>query len=163
MTADESIREELVALLPRLRRFALGLTGSRDQADDLVQNACERALKNLHQYQADTRFDSWMFRITKNIWIDTWRARKAQGLNVELETAEYEARGYCKEDVENRHTLAAVSRAMQKLPEDQRVVLTLVSVEGLSYKEAAKVLEVPAGTVMSRLSRARRRLYELIA
>lgn len=162
MTPDESIREELMALLPRLRRFALGLTGSRDQADDLVQNACERALKNLHKYQVDTRFDSWIFRITKNIWIDTWRTRKAQGLSVELETAEYETKGYNEKDQENRHTLAVVARAMQALPEDQRVVLTLVSVEGLSYKEAAAVLDVPAGTVMSRLARARRRLFELL-
>ena len=163
MATVETMQEELIALLPRLRRFALGLTGSRDQADDLVQNACERALKNLHQWQADTRFDSWVFRITKNIWIDTWRARKARGVNVELEVAEYEAMHSSRDDLENRQLLTAVSKAMQNLPEEQRAVLTLVSLEGMSYNEAAAVLDIPVGTIMSRLARARRRLYELIS
>ena len=80
----EDVRAQLIALLPRLRRFALGLTGSRDDADDLVQAACERALNRLHQWEPDTRLDSWMFRIVKTIWIDQWRSQKARGEHVDL-------------------------------------------------------------------------------
>lgn len=162
MTIDETVQEQLIALLPRLRRFAFSLTGSRYDADDLVQSACERALKNLHQWQPDTRLDSWMFRITKNIWIDTWRSRKAQGRSVDLEEADYAVDNYGDTKDEARDTLRRVTLAMQNLPDEQRLALTLVSVEGLSYKEAAEVLDIPVGTVMSRLAHARRKLHEFI-
>ena len=162
MTIDETVQEQLIALLPRLRRFAFSLTGSRYDADDLVQSACERALKNLHQWQPNTRLDSWMFRITKNIWIDTWRSRKAQGRCGDLEEADYAVDNYGDTKDEARDTLRRVALAMQNLPDEQRLALTLVSVEGLSYKEAAEVLDIPVGTVMSRLARARRKLHEFI-
>lgn len=158
----EAVREQLIALLPRLRRFALGLTGSRDDADDLVQAACERALNRLHQWQPDTRLDSWMFRIIKTIWIDQWRSRQARGEHVDLEGIEPPAGSNGRHVTEVRNTLEVVCRAMERLPDEQRLALTLVSVDGLSYEEAAAVLEVPIGTVMSRLARARRRLHELL-
>ena len=154
--------EELVRLVPRLRRFALGLCGSRSDADDLVQAACERALSRLHQWQPDTRLDSWMFRIIKTIWIDQWRSQKARGEHVDIDAIEPPAGSNGRHVTEARNTLEVVCRAMERLPDEQRLVLTLVSVDGLSYEEAAAVLEVPVGTVMSRLTRARRRLYELV-
>lgn len=159
---SEDVRQQIIALLPRLRRFALGLTGSRDDADDLVQAACERALSRLHQWQPDTRLDSWMFRIVKTIWIDQWRTNRARGEHVDLDSIEPPAGSNGRHVTEARNTLEVVCRAMERLPDEQRLVLTLVSVDGLSYEEAAAVLEVPVGTVMSRLARARRRLYELV-
>jgi len=158
----EPVEAQLIALLPRLRRFALGLTGSRDEADDLVQAACERALTRLHQWQPDTRLDSWMFRIIKTIWIDQWRSDKARGEHVDLDSVQPPTGSNGRHVTEVQNTLEAVCRAMEQLPEDQRLVLILVSVDGLSYEEAAAVLETPVGTIMSRLARARRRLHELL-
>lgn len=160
---SDDVRQQLIALLPRLRRFALGLTGgSTADADDLVQAACERALSRLHQWQADTRLDSWMFRILKTLWIDQWRSQRAHGEHIELEDAGPLMGSNGRHVAEVNNTLDAVRRAMEQLPDEQRLVLMLVSVDGLSYEEAAAVLETPVGTVMSRLARARRRLHELL-
>jgi len=146
--------DQLVAVLPRLRRFARGLTGSAADADDLVQAACERALAREHQFQEGTRFDSWMFRIVQTIWIDQIRSR-----DVRKEEPEEEAERMGSDEpvrrVEARLALAEVRDALKELPPDQRVALLLVTVDGLSYKEAAAVAEVPVGTIMSRLARAR--------
>src|SRR5437763_15545529 len=146
--------ERLVATLPRLRRFARGLAGSASEADDLVQAACERALAREHQFQEGTRFDSWMFRIVQTIWIDQLRAREVrkEGGDVEDERLGSDA---AVRSVEARLALAEVRRAVDRLPTDQRTVLMLVTVEGLSYKEAAEVAGVPVGTIMSRRARAR--------
>ena len=146
--------DQLVAVLPRLRRFARGLSGSMVEADDLVQAACERALARRHQFQEGTRFDSWMYRIVQTIWIDQIRAR-----NIRKEEAEI-AEGRSGSDepvrrVEARLALEEVRRAVGCLPPDQRAALLLVTVEGLSYREAAEVVQVPVGTIMSRLARAR--------
>ncbi len=151
----------MVALLPRLRRFAFGLTGSMDEADDLVQTTCERALSRLHQWQPGTRLDSWLYRIAQTQWIDQARVRKNRGDPVEPEVLD-RLPAFGGRSAEGEHTLARVSAAMDRLPEEQRLVLVLVSVEGLSYQEAAAVLEVPVGTVMSRLARARKRLHALV-
>jgi RNA polymerase sigma-70 factor (ECF subfamily) len=149
-----AFNDQLVAALPRLRRFARGLTGSATEADDLVQAACERALTRAHQFQEGTRFDSWMFRIVQTIWIDQIRARevrKEDGDVVEERLgSDASARG-----VEARLALFEVRNAIERLPPDQRATLMLVTVEGLSYKEAAAVAGVPVGTIMSRLARAR--------
>ena len=154
--------EQLVATLPRLRRFARGLTGTASEADDLVQAACERALARQHQFQEGTRFDSWMFRIVQTIWIDQLRARdvrKEDGDIAEerLGTDEPVRR------VEARLALGEVRRAVDRLPAEQRSTLMLVTVEGLSYKEAADVAGVPIGTIMSRLARARIALQQHLA
>lgn len=158
----EDPRQQMVALLPRLRRFAFALTGSTDEGDDVVQAACERALARLHQWQPGSRLDSWMFRIIQSIWIDRVRARRTGGSQVDLEAVVGLVGSDGRRDMEARLTLAAVRRAMVRLPEKQRLVLVLVSVDGLSYKEASEVLGVPLGTVMSRLARARSRLHELV-
>ena len=153
--------DQLIAVLPRLRRFAAGLTRSASEADDVVQAACERALAREHQFQEGTRFDSWMFRIVQTIWIDQLRARdtrKEDGDIAEdrLGTDEPVRR------VEARLALSEVRRAVALLPPDQRVTLMLVTVEGLSYKQAADVTGVPVGTIMSRLARARTALQQLL-
>lgn len=158
----EDRAQQIVALLPRLRRFAYSLTGSRDEGDDLVQAACERALARLHQWQPGTRLDSWMFRIVQTTWIDRLRASRVRSEDPLPEAADMIAGEDGRKVTEVRLTLKRVREAMQKLPEDQRAVLVLVSVDGLSYREAADVLDVPVGTIMSRLARARRRLHDLM-
>jgi len=145
--------DQLIAVLPRLRRFARGLTGSAVEADDLVQAACERALARQHQFQEGTRFDSWMFRIVQTIWIDQIRARDVRKEDGEI--AERLGSDEPVRRVEARLALDEVRRAVDRLPPDQRAALLLVTVEGLSYKEAAEVTRVPVGTIMSRLARAR--------
>lgn len=152
--AGHRFGDQLIAVLPRLRRFARGLTGSLVEADDLVQAACERALARRHQFQEGTRFDSWMFRIVQTIWIDQIRTRKVRKEETEV------AEGRLGSDepvrrVEARLALDEVRRAVECLPPDQRTALLLVTVDGLSYKEAAEVVQVPVGTIMSRLARAR--------
>jgi RNA polymerase sigma-70 factor (ECF subfamily) len=145
----------MVALLPRLRRFAYALTGSADQADDLVQDTCERALARIEQWTPGTRLDSWMYRIAQNIWMDKGRAKRSRGQAVDIDTMHNLAGSDGRQITEGRLTLMAVSREMRRLSKDQQVLIALVCVEGLTYKEAADVLELPIGTVMSRLARAR--------
>lgn len=157
MTQD--MRHDLIALLPRLRRFARGLAGAADQADDLVQASVEKALRNLDGFTTGTRMDAWMFRIIRNTWIDTVRARR-DTVDYDAEAADTIIGSDGRTTTEARLHLAEVRRAMASLPEDQRAVLMLVCVEGLRYREVAEVLDVPEGTVMSRLSRARLALAE---
>ena len=149
-----SFSDQLIAVLPRLRRFARGLARSAVEADDLVQSACERALTRAHQFQEGTRFDSWMFRIVQTIWIDQIRAR-----DVRKEGSEDEALQIGSDEsvrrTEARLELREVRAALAELPAEQRTALLLVTVDGLSYKEAAEIAEVPIGTIMSRLARAR--------
>ena len=153
---EESRRfgDQLIAMLPRLRRFARGLSGTAADADDLVQAACERALTRRHQFQEGTRFDSWMFRIVQTIWIDQIRARDVRREDGEVAEDRLGSDEPVRR-VEARLALSEVRRAVDRLPADQRAVLLLVTVDGLSYKDAAEALQVPVGTVMSRLARAR--------
>ena len=146
---------DIVALLPRLRRFAAGLTGSVQEGDDVVQTACLRALERYHQWEPGTRLDSWMFRIIRNIWLD--RGKSAWNRLVKADPdmlAELPDRSLTHE-IETRNELATARAAIAALPEAQREVLLLVTVEGFTYEAAANVLGVPLGTVMSRLARAR--------
>ncbi|HEX9466402.1 MAG TPA: RNA polymerase sigma factor [Alphaproteobacteria bacterium] len=155
---DERVRAEMVALLPRLRRFARGLVGAPDQADDLVQAACERAIARIEQWTPGTRLDSWMFRIVQTIWLDERRAAKVRTGEGRIDAAEATDPELSVDGVrrmEAHLTYDAVRRAIAKLPEEQRLVIMLVCVEGQTYKEAADTLGIPIGTVMSRLARAR--------
>ena len=159
----EDIKVEMVALVPRLRRFAFSISGSRDEGEDLVQAACVKALDRLDQFQPGTRLDSWMFRIVQTTWIDRVRSRSRRGeTGSEEELALVSDQGKGARTAENRLTLARVRQAMGTLPEDQRAVLALVAIEGYSYKAAAETLEIPVGTVMSRLARARSKLLPLL-
>ena len=144
----------LVSLLPRLRRFGVSLAGSLDGADDLVQDACERALNRTDQFTPGTRLDSWMFAIMHSIWKNRLRANAVRtgGGSVDADELVDER---AHSEAEARAELNMLDRLILALPEEQRVALMLVSVEGHSYKEAAILLDVPIGTVMSRLSRAR--------
>src|SRR5262245_17933894 len=162
MASDGGVRQEMVALLPRLRRFALVQTGSRELADELVQAACERALSRLDQFTPGTRLDSWMFRIVRSLWIDKARyARRRPEAGAEMiGLMPFDAR--IQEQVEAKADLAIVRDAVATLPEEQRVVLALVAIDGRSYQQAAETLGVPIGTVMSRLSRARRKLVDAL-
>ena len=153
---------EMLALLPRLRRFALGLTGSRDAADELVQSACERALSRLHQWTPGTRLDSWMYRITQTLWISELRREKVRADAVDPATLEGVAWIDGREQSEVHLTLARAVSIIGELPEEQRAVLLLVCVEGFSYKEVAETLDLELGTVMSRLARARNKLRLLL-
>lgn len=152
--ASDQFADQLIAVLPRLRRFARGLSRSVTDADDLVQAACERALARRHQFQEGTRFDSWMFRIVQTIWIDQVRARDVRKENGDVAEERLGSDEPVRR-VEARLALDEVRRAVHRLSPDQRTALLLVTVEGLSYKEAAEVMQVPVGTIMSRLARAR--------
>jgi RNA polymerase sigma-70 factor, ECF subfamily len=151
---SQSFSDQLIAVLPRLRRFARGLAGNAADADDLVQAACERALSRAHQFEAGTRFDSWMFRIVQTIWIDQVRARDIRRTGGEDESLLVGSDESVRR-VEARMALREVDAALDSLPIEQRAALLLVTVDGLSYKEAAEIAEVPVGTIMSRLARAR--------
>ncbi|MEO3430203.1 RNA polymerase sigma factor [Pelagibius sp. CAU 1746] len=157
---DEGIRKEMIAVLPQLRRFAYGLTGSIPDGDDLVQATCERAIANLDKWEIGTRLDSWMYRIAQNLHRNALRdtaarARKLQTLGDELALSSDGRR-----DQENRAALEAVRRFVERLPDDQRTIMLLVCVEGRSYKDVAAITGLPIGTVTSRLGRARAALRE---
>jgi len=158
-STEQSFRAELVGLLPRLRRFGRALTRHREDADDLVQTALERALNHRAQWEAGTRLDSWMFRIMKNAWIDEVRARRRSSELI-VNQEDIDAVGVATKD--SHLESIAIRAAMLRLSEEQRLVVGLVLVEGMPYKEAAQVLEIPIGTLTSRLARARERLQELL-
>ena len=119
-----------------------------------------RALSRLDQWEQGTRFDSWMFRILQNIWLDRIRSEKSKGHSVEIEQAFDVVESDGRSVTESRLTLKEVTRGIARLAADQQVIIGLVCVDGMSYKEAAAVLDLPIGTVMSRLSRARLALHE---
>ncbi len=152
---SDALRTEMIQLLPRLRAFGRSLTGVQDQADDLVQQTVEKALRHGNSFTIGTRLDSWLFRIMRNTWIDGHRARRPTVALHDLETTAPLAGEDGRDVTEGRIYLAQVRRIMDTLPEDQRSVLMLVCVQGLSYRETAQALDIPEGTVMSRLSRGR--------
>jgi RNA polymerase sigma-70 factor (ECF subfamily) len=150
--------EELVELLPRLRRFARGLARHASDADDLCQAAIERALKSRDQWQQGTRLDSWMYRITRNLWIDERRAAGRRGVQTPIDDKVVQIAGDGAAEVEAGALRGDVDGAMARLPDEQREVVMLILVEGYAYREAADILEVPIGTVTSRLARGRETL-----
>ena len=154
-----ALRAEIAALLPRLRRFARSVTRHREDADDLVQIAVERALKHLDQWQDGTRLDSWLFRIMKNAWIDEVRAR---GRRDEVLAPEEAGEHVGHSETGSREIRLSIEKAMGRLPEEQRMAVSLVLVEGLPYKEAAEVLDIPMGTLTSRLARGRDALQAML-
>jgi RNA polymerase sigma factor (sigma-70 family) len=158
--SSQDVRDAIAALLPRLRRFGRSLARHREDADDLVQIAVERALLRIDQWQAGTRLDSWMFRIMQNAWIDETRARERRGQTF---VAEEEGEQVGVSSTDAQIDAIAVRRAVAQLSDDQRAVVGLVLIEGLPYKEAADVLGVPIGTLTSRLARAREALQSLLA
>lgn len=149
-------------MLPRLRRFAHGLTANAADADDLTQMTVERALRARDQWREGTRLDSWLFRILRNLWIDTARSR-ARASRVQLPEEAGENVGHDPSaGIEAKLTLAQAMTAMGRLPLEQREVLSLVLIEGVGYAEAADILGIPMGTLSSRLVRGRAALLTLI-
>lgn len=150
----------LIDLLPKLRRFACGLTGSTADGDDLCQMTVERALARRNQWQEGTRLDSWMYKIMRNLFIDEIRAsrRRSETFVVDDAGLSVGSSGGQEASVE----LAMIDRAMMRLPEEQREAVLLVMVEGCSYKEAAEVVGCPVGTLNSRLVRGRDALQGLL-
>ncbi len=162
MASADQLRSDIAALTPRLRRFARALTGSSPDADDIVQTALERALTRLHQFDPDTRLEAWLFSIVRNAWIDEARARSRRSkVMAPAELGEHVGdEGAVR--IETQLEAQDVSRAMQRLPAEQREAVALVCVEGLAYREAAAILGVPIGTVTSRLARGREALLVLL-
>jgi RNA polymerase sigma-70 factor (ECF subfamily) len=157
--APENVHEQIVALLPRLRRFARNLARNPHDADDVVQIALERALLKLDQWRRDARLDSWLFKIVRNAWIDELRFR---GRHDRMFLAAEAGENVGDATLDREADLMSVQSAMAKLPEDQRTAVSLVLVEGLSYKEAADVLDIPIGTLTSRLARGREALQAML-
>jgi RNA polymerase sigma-70 factor (ECF subfamily) len=153
------MKKELTALMPMLRRFAYSLTGSPHDADDLLQNTIERLLSK--GVPEDVELAKWAFRVCRNIWIDEYRARKIRNNAAQLPELE-EPTVDGENVIYNEITLGEVNTAMDKLPDDQRSIIALVAVQGMSYKEVADTLSIPVGTVMSRLARARVALSQFL-
>lgn len=148
-------------IIPALRRYARVLVRDRSAADDLVQDCLERAVSHWHQRRADGNPRTWMFAILHNLAVSRFRGQKRRPVHVEIdEMAELDVAQMASQEqtVEVRDML----RCVDQLPDEQRSVLLLVAVEDLSYAQTADVLGIPLGTVMSRLSRARNRLIELM-
>ncbi len=151
----------VVRELPRLRRFAYSLTGSKADADDLVQNVVMRLLKS--GVPDEDSAVPWMLRICKNCWIDEVRSRtvRTNAMNTMLnDTPEFN--NDSEKLVMNQLEVERVIQAMDTLSDNQRIALSLVAIENLSYDEAAKVLEIPIGTIMSRVARARQNLHRIL-
>lgn len=157
--SDADFGEQVGTLLPRLRRFARALTRHPQDADDLVQLAVERALTRSKQWRPDSSLTNWMLAIVRNAWIDETRSRRRRDavLVPENEAAEVGDTGTDRE-IE----LWSIQSALDRLPEEQRLAVALVLVEGLSYREAAQVMEVPIGTLTSRLARGRVALQSML-
>jgi RNA polymerase sigma-70 factor (ECF subfamily) len=154
-------REEMLSILPNLRRFALSLAGNMADADDLLQSTVERLLER--GLPASAELLPWSFKVCRNLWIDELRSRKVRR-NASRDPALGADDVFPgEEQVIGEISLAEVQLALARLPEEQRSVLELVAVEGYSYRDAAEVLDIPIGTVMSRLARARAALTSLTA
>ena len=154
------MKEQLLELLPPLRRFSLSLTNSQADADDLLQATVERLL--VKGVPDGVELARWAFTVCRNLWIDEYRARRVR------RDAEWDPTLRDAQQVDGERALQAeveleqVNRAMRQLPEEQHLVLSMVAVQGLAYKDVAAALGVPLGTVMSRLARARARMAELL-
>jgi RNA polymerase sigma-70 factor (ECF subfamily) len=150
--------KELITHLPALRRYATGLTGRSAEADDLVQDCIERALRRQDGLQQKEKMGAWLRSILHNVFIDDLRRRRARGTSLDVRDLEDDL--VLSAPPEDRAGMQDVLRATMALSVEHRQILVLVGVEGLSYREVAEELGVPLGTVMSRLARARERLRE---
>ena len=153
-------QSDLVFVMPRLWRFALSLTGQKDLADDLVQATCLRALERQNQFQAGSNFAAWAMTICRSIWLNDMRSqhfRKTGQLDAAIESSLIDP----APSPETNIFAAEVFKQVMQLPEGQRSAVELVFVEQFTYREAAAILGIPIGTVMSRLSAARKALAPL--
>lgn len=160
MTNSE-FQKNLLAELPHLRRFARALSGDASLADDLVQDCVERALKKQHLYDSDRPLRAWLYAILRNIHISHWRKASPWGHLKNIDDLEgFE--GAVEAEQEHNMSLSLVTGALDQLQPQHREVLVLISLEEVSYREAAEIVGVPIGTIMSRLSRARSNLQKIL-
>ena len=162
MDQPQSFETQLAALLPRLRRFAHALSRDAADADDLTQASIERALRSKAQWEAGTRLDSWCYRIMRNLWIDTARARSRKNAREAPEEEGFDVGDDPRPGIEAAVDLQRVMAAMERLPDEQREVVALILVEGFGYREVAEMLGLPIGTVSSRLVRGRTALLAMV-
>jgi len=158
----QAFERELLTLLPRLRRFARALARDAADADDLLQLALERALKARDRFAPGTRMDAWMMRIVRNIWIDEARSRTRRDRTFAPAEAGEGVGSDAHEEIERSAEMRDVARAMHALPDEQREAVALVLIEGLAYREAADLLDIPIGTLTSRLTRGRQALADML-
>lgn len=156
----EDVRSEMVRLIPRLRRHARALIGNAADADDLVQDCLERAVSRLHLWQPGTNLRAWLFTIMRNLHVNSHHRRRAAPPTVPLVEDGPDPAG--PDPHAGPLAMRDLARALDALSDEQRQVLLLVGLEGLRYEEAARVLDLPIGTVMSRLSRGRETLRRLM-
>lgn len=159
--SDDEIKAGLRALYPRLWRYCVVLTGNAERANDLAQSACLRGLEKSGQFEPGSQLDRWMFRIAQRIWLNELRSdavRRGGGL-APIEDIDI-ADG--RPDPESNFFTREVLTEVSALPEAQRVAVVLAYVEGYSYRETAEILDIPIGTVMSRLSAARSKLVSAL-
>lgn len=155
---SDSQRAALMAELGGLRRFCYSLTGSAADADDLLQATVEKLL--LKGMPEDAHTARWSYRVCKNVWIDELRSRDVRQRYPAAVIGEIGESPSTEHVVDGEREMVAVSKALEQLPAEQRLALTLVAVEGKTYAEAAEILEVPVGTIMSRIARARKNLLK---
>lgn len=154
-----AVRNDMLALVPRLRGFAASLCGNMDHADDLVQETLLHALAGIHSFRPGTNLTAWLFTILRNLFRSEYRKRHRE---VEDADGSYQASLISAPAQDGRIALVEFRKALARLPPDQREALVLVGASGFSYEEAALICEIPAGTIKSRVHRARLRLSELL-
>ena len=143
------------AVFPRLWRYCMALTGQRDWADDLAQTTCLRAIEQSTKFEAGTHLDRWMFKMAQRVWLNELRSRKVRTGGGLVPVEEIDLPDTLPSSESNIFAREVLNQ-VNTLPEAQRQSVFLVYVEGFSYKEAADMMEIPVGTVMSRLAAARR-------
>lgn len=153
---NDSFTDNLIALLPNLKRYAMSLCRSPDRADDLVQITAERAIRARDNHDPSTRLEPWLFRILRNAWIDEGRRDRTRGVQVPIEDQQQLVGPDGGQVAENRLMLQQTAEALNTLSQEQREALILVCMQGMSYQETADILDIPIGTVMSRLARGRK-------
>ena len=154
-------RQAVIDEIPRLRQFALALSGNRFLADDLVQDCLERALGRLHSWSDNTNMKAWMFTILRNIYVNHLRSSSRRPNETPFDEQEVLMAGN-NFSQETGLVLRDLGVALEMLPGQNREVIILIGLEGMSYRETAEILDIPMGTVMSRLSRGRARLKSLM-
>lgn len=146
--------DKLVAMVPRLRRFAIVLTGSTQDGEDLVQSSLERAINKRAQFRHNHSFEGWVFSILKSSWKNEVRSRVVRNGNGTMDA--YSLTDTSPDnDQEQETSRMQLREALMRLPDHHKEAIALVDIEGLSYKEAADILQIPTGTLMSRLARGR--------
>ena len=162
MDHTSSFEDQLSELLPRLRRFAHALSRDPADADDLTQSTIERALRSRNQWQAGTKLDSWCYRIMRNLWIDTARARARKNAREAPEEEGLTVGDDPRDSMDAAVDLKRIMAAMGRLPDEQREIVALILIEGFGYREVSEMLGLPMGTVSSRLVRGRTALLAMV-